>query len=179
MNKDSSPFVIGRDKNVAWLKSVRLIDDKGNFHNDVPIQDALDKARQTALDLVCFNRADGKNLSLCKLIDFGKWKYSEEKAKKKLVKESKKMTKELRFSLEIDIGDVAHKIKQGNDFLDQGMEVIYTMRLKGREKRRLKDAQDKMSEIVKMSSEHGGEISRKVMGSNISVRLSKSGPSSV
>lgn len=172
--KDSLPFVIRRNNQVAWLKTIRLVDENKVFNSNISLQDALRKSSSTGLDLVCFNKPEQDKLALCKLIDFGKWKYNEEKAKKKTYKEGKKITKELRFSLEIDVGDVAHKIKQGNDFLDQGMEVIYTMRLKGRERKRIKDAQNKMNDIVKLSSDHGAEINRKIMGNNISIRLSKS-----
>lgn len=170
---DNSPFVINPVRYPRWLQKTRLVDANDQYKEEVSIQEAIALAQNARLDLVCFSKPDRRNLALCKVIDYGKWKYNEEKAKKKIGKDHKKTCKELRFSLEISENDIAHKIKQANEFLDHGMEVIYTMRLRGRERARMRDAQAKMDEIVGMSSEHGKEVNRKTVGANISVRLAK------
>jgi translation initiation factor IF-3 len=126
------------------------------------------------LDLVCIEQpADGSN-PLCKAIDYGKWKYDSVKKQKKHSKENKKTTKEIRFSLEIQDHDIEHKLNQAQIFLNDGDDVLFTMRLKGRQRRRMSEAVQKMKEIVASCSEYGKEVDPiKTMNGSVSVRMTK------
>lgn len=151
---------------------LKLIDANNVFHKEIHISKAKDMAKIAGLDLVCFNKPSGSELAFCKIIDFGKWKYSEEKKSKKLKSESKHQDKEIRFSPLIADNDINHKVKQASEFIDEGMDVTFTMQLKGRQKIYFKEAEEKMTNIVKMC-DNAKEISRKTSGGNISVRLTK------
>ena len=88
-----------------------------HFHQKGLWEDAVEKSKIQGLDVVCFKDQTEKELAFCKMIDYGKWKYSEDKKKKKQNKEHKKTTKEIRISLGISDHDLEHKVKQAKDFL--------------------------------------------------------------
>lgn len=166
-NNSSEPFILRKSD----FKEIRLVDNKGEYRQKVSMTEAKNIASFSNLDLVCFNRPNEKSLALCKIIDFGKWKYSEEKKKKKLNKENKRETKEMRFSPAIGVNDIRHKVKQVNGFLEEGHEVILSMRLKGRELNYFNEADKIISQIANECN--GSEISRKRTGKMINVRLGK------
>lgn len=152
---------------------VKLLDQNGQFHNSVRTLDAQRMARDLDLDLVCFSRPLGNELAFCKIINFNKWKYEEEKRKKKMSKEGRRENKEIRLSPNIAENDIAHKMKQVNEFLDEGDEVTLIMKLKGREKSHFDLAEIKMNEIIKITEEHGKVTGRKRTDNLIIVRLTK------
>lgn len=162
------PFIIDRR---TEFKYIRLIDENQNFHDKVFVGDARAKADEIGLSLVCFNYPDKNNLALCKIIDYGKWKYQQEKSHKKEQSVHKTVVKEIRFSPVISDNDVEHKINQVREFLREGDEVILSMRFKGIHKRLMTIGSEKMNEIVKMCNEYGEEVSRKSAGFQIMVRL--------
>jgi len=169
--KNNDPFII----NLKYdrFEYVRLLDDKKVFHNQIKTVDACRMADSVGLNLVCFNKPTDKELAFCKMVDFNKWKYEEEKARKKMEKQSKHCNKEMRFSPVIDDNDIGHKMKQVNEFLDEGNDVTLTMKLKGREKAHFPEAQAKMNKIVTMVDGHGKEVSRKKSESMIIVQVTK------
>ena len=167
--KSSEPFVI----RYITFDTIKLLDQNGQFHNQIKTLDAQKRALDIGLDLVCFNKPNGNDLAFCKLIDFNKWKYDEEKRKKKEAKENKRESKEIRLSPNIADNDVKHKIKQVNEFLDDGDDVALIMKLRGREKIYFTEAETRMNMIVGMCDGHGREVFRKKTGDLIIVRLSK------
>jgi len=169
-SNSSEPFVISH----VTFRNTRLVDHTNQYHPDIDVFKAKKMAEENGLDLVCFNRPERNNLALCKLIDYGKWKYSNEKSKKKQQKSHKKTTKEIRFSPVISDHDVEHKLKQVFEFLDDGDDVLFFMRLKGRQRHHFDYAEERMNQIVSMCEEHGKEVSRKKNPSLITVRISKS-----
>jgi translation initiation factor IF-3 len=170
VNKKSEPFVINQRTRTSF-RSVKLVNERNEFQSNIPLRNAIQAAQQAGLDLVCF-KPDGDQ-PLCKIIDFGKWKYNDAKRKKKEKSSQKKTTKELRFSLLISENDVNHKLKQAIEFLDEGDDVLFTMRLKGRDRVHFDDAVVKMNTIIAKCEPHGKEVSRKQGGGMISVRLAK------
>ena len=162
------PFIINRRTDFSHI---RLIDENMNFHDKVFIGDARTKANEVGLSLVCFNLPDKNNLALCKIIDYGKWKYQQEKSHKKEQLIHKNVVKEIRFSPVISDNDVEHKLHQVLGFLKDGDDVILSMRFKGIHKRLMSIGKDKMNEIVKMCDKYGEEVSRKCAGFQIMVRL--------
>jgi len=162
------PFVINRRTD---FKYIRLIDSTEKFHNSIFVGEARDMARDVKLDLVCFNRPEGRKLALCKIIDWGKWKYNHDKAKKKEQSVHKHTVKEVRFSPVIGDHDIGHKIKQINSFLKEGDEVLVTMRFKGIQKRNYSLGEERMNQIVGLCEEYGEVVNRKKTGNQIVVRL--------
>jgi translation initiation factor IF-3 len=126
-------------------KFIRLIDQDNKFQPKYKVADAKKLSKDYGLDLVCFEEGDRNTLPLCKIIDYGKWKYSFDKKHKE---QKHHEAKEFRFSFNIDPNDVSHKIKHAEDFLSTGTNVIFTMFLKGRERDKLDLAETKMAEIV-------------------------------
>jgi len=149
-----------------------LIDENNVFHKEMHISKAKELAKDISLDLVCFSIPSGNQLALCKLIDFGKWKYDEEKRVKKLKKENKKQDKEIRFSPVIDDNDIRHKVKSASDFIEDNFEVSFVMKLKGRQRAFYKEAEVKLNYII-MMCENAKETSRRKTGNSITVRLTK------
>lgn len=169
MNNSSEPFVV----RYITFDTVKLVDQNGQFHAQMKTFEAQRKARDAYLDLVCFNRPSGSDLAFCKIIDFNKWKYDEEKRRKKELKGNRKEYKEMRFSPNIAENDIEHKMRQINEFLDDGSDVTLIMKLRGREKAHFGLAEEKMNQIVKMCEKHGKEVSRKRTGNLIIVGLAK------
>jgi translation initiation factor IF-3 len=170
--KNNDPFIVTS----RMYTSIKLVDENEGFHQSIDTADALTKARNANLDLVCFKVPKGENLAMCKIIDYGKWKYNQDKSKKQQVKANKKVTKEIKFSPVIDDNDIQYRVKRINDFLDEGCDVIATMVLRGRQKQRHREATEMIGEIVKLCADHGTEQSRKSHPGAISIRLSKVKP---
>ena len=163
------PFVV----KFVMFESTKLIDIDGQFHPSFKVSDALIRARDNGLQLVCFNRPEGTNLAFCKIINFNKWQYTEEKKKKKQQLVSRKETKEIKFTPHIEQNDIMHKMRQANEFLDDGDDVILSMQARGRDRIHFDVAESKMNDIVKMCEGHGRESSRKKTNDMIVVRMTK------
>lgn len=114
------------------VKEVRLIDEKGDNHGVVSIHEALEMAAEAGLDLIEISpQADPP---VCKILDFGKYKYELQKRKAEAKKNQKVISiKELKLRPMIDTHDYEVKLKQAKKFLSQGDKVKFTMRYKGRE----------------------------------------------
>jgi translation initiation factor IF-3 len=165
--KESLPFVV----KYANFNITRLVDNAQNYHEKISMGEAKKIAQDCGLDLVCFNEPQDGQLALCKVIDYGKWKYQNEKDKKKQNKVNKKETKEIQFSPVIDTGDIQHKVKHANEFLEEGNDVVLVMKLHGRQKVHHKEAEQKFNEIIKMCN--GKEVSRKINEGIMIARLAK------
>ncbi len=114
------------------VREVRLIDDKGNQSGIVPTMEALRMAREQGLDLV--EVAPQSVPPVCKILDYGKYKFENEKK----IKESRKnqkivKIKEVRMQPKIDDHDLDFKSKHVRQFLDEGNKVKVTIRFRGRE----------------------------------------------
>jgi len=164
------PFIV----EYVNFDKTRLMDNNNVYHQEVKIGKAKELAKFAGLDLVCFNQPTKENIAFCKILDYGKWKYAEEKSKRKH-KEVKKDTKEVRFTPLIADNDIAHKIRQAKEFLLRGDDVAFLMILKGREKHYFDDAVVKMDKIVSGCKDVGHETFRKLNkeAGNIIIRFSK------
>jgi translation initiation factor IF-3 len=166
-----SPFVI---KKRVEFNFVKLMDANGQFHDKVYIADAKDMAKNSNLDLVCFNEPSGKDLAFCKIIDFGKFKYNEMKSKKKAESHSKHMElKEIRFSPSISEHDTEHKLKQVFEFIEEGHEVLLRMTFKGIHRRHMDIGEDVMKGITESCLKVAEVVNEKKIGNQICVRLKK------
>ena len=113
---------------------VRLIDPDGAFIGIVDSKTALEKAKQSELDLICTTvKADPP---VCRIMDFGKWNYEKQKKdkqKKKLERQNRVELRELQFRPNIDVHDLNVKLKKAQEFINDGDKVKMVMKLRGRE----------------------------------------------
>lgn len=113
-------------------KQVRLIDENGENRGVVSISEALRIAEDAGLDLI--EISPQATPPVCKVLDFGKYKYEVQKRKNEAKKNQKVVSiKELKMRPVIDMHDYEVKLKQAKKFLSQGDKVKFTMRFKGRE----------------------------------------------
>ena len=113
-------------------REVLVIGPNGEQVGVKSIQDALTLASYAALDLVLIS--PNANPPVCKILDFGKFRYEQQKRKSEAKKNQKVVEiKELKLRPMIDTHDYEVKVKQAKKFLEQGNKVKFTMRFKGRE----------------------------------------------
>lgn len=114
------------------VKEVRLIDENGENRGVVSIREALQIAADAGLDLIEISPQAVP--PVCKVLDYGKYKYETQKRKAEAKKNQKVIEiKELKLRPMIDKHDYEVKVKQAKRFLDEGNKVKFTMRYKGRE----------------------------------------------
>lgn len=113
-------------------KEVRLINYNGENLGVVSITEALKIAQEVGLDLI--EISPQVTPPVCKVLDYGKYKYEMQKKKNEAKKNQKVVNiKELKLRPMIDTHDYEVKIKQARKFLAQGDKIKFTMRFKGRE----------------------------------------------
>jgi len=111
---------------------VRLIDEKGENIGVVPVAQALGRAEQAGLDLV--EIAPLAEPPVVKILDFGKYKYEEQKRKNEARKKQKVIEiKEIKMRPSIDHHDYEIKMRSVVKFLAEGDKVKVTLRFRGRE----------------------------------------------
>lgn len=114
------------------VSEVRLIDQDGNQAGVVPIASAMTMAREANLDLV--EIAPMASPVVCKILDYGKYKYRESKKRHEArVRQKQVELKEIKFHLVISEADYAVKLKNAQRFLDSGNRVKVTWWFRGRE----------------------------------------------
>jgi len=113
-------------------REIRLIGSQGEQVGVMSSKDALKMARDEELDLVMI--APTANPPVCKIIDYGKYRYEMTRKEKEARKKQKVIeTKEVRLSPNIDENDMNTKIKAARKFLEKGDKVKVTLRFRGRE----------------------------------------------
>ena len=114
------------------VREVRLIDDEGSQMGIVPTLEALRMAKDKGLDLV--EVSPNANPPVCKILDFGKYRFEQEKKLRDSKKNQKVLKfKEIRMQPKIGSGDLDTKAKHVQEFLDDGAKVKVTIRFRGRE----------------------------------------------
>ena len=114
------------------VAEVRLIGADGEQIGVVTRDDALDRAANIGLDLVIV--ADNADPPVCKIMDYGKFKYEEQKKKNEARKKQKTIeVKEIKLRPNIDSHDYDVKMRSMEKFLGEGDKVKVTMRFRGRE----------------------------------------------
>lgn len=113
-------------------KEVRLIDDDGNQLGVVPTEEAIRIAESKDLDLV--NMSPNQTPPVCKILDYGKYRFEMIK-KEKEAKKNQKQTelREVWLSMTIENHDLEVKAKQAGKFLCAGDKVKVSIRLRGRQ----------------------------------------------
>ena len=114
------------------MREVRLIDQDGNNQGIVSTRDALERATDVDLDLV--EVSPTASPPVCKILDFGRYKYEMQKRANEARKKQKTIdVKEIKMRPNIDDHDYNVKLKSIQKFLNEGDKVKVTMRFRGRE----------------------------------------------
>lgn len=111
---------------------MRLIGSQGDQLGVMALKEALTLAREKNLDLVKI--APQANPPVCKIIDYGKYRFEQSKREKEARKNQRIVeVKEIRLSLNIDQHDIDTKQKRAMNFLTAGNKVKVSIRFRGRE----------------------------------------------
>ncbi|RHP24822.1 translation initiation factor IF-3 [Clostridium sp. AM27-31LB] len=113
-------------------REVRLVSESGEQLGIMSSREALKLAREADLDLVKI--APNAKPPVCKIIDYGKYRYELARKEKEAKKKQKTMeVKEVRLSPNIDTNDLNTKANQARKFITKGDKVKVTLRFRGRE----------------------------------------------
>ena len=131
---------------------VRVIDETGAMLGILPIEEALRLAEERNLDLV--NVSPNANPPVCKILDYGKYRYGVQKREKD-AKKRQKVTevKEVRLSTFIEEHDIQVKAKNASKFLQEGNRVKVSLRLRGRERDYANHAIEVMNDFAESLSD--------------------------
>jgi translation initiation factor IF-3 len=112
-------------------KEVRCVAPEGEL-GVIPTSEALEKAYNLGLDLVVV--ADKAKPPVTKIMDYGKFKYQQDKKKKEAKKKQVRIDlKEIKFTSKINQHDIDYKVKHAQEFLEKGKHVKFRVFLRGRE----------------------------------------------
>lgn len=135
-------------------KEIRLIDENGEQLGIVSSREAQKIADERKLDLVKI--APTVKPPVCRIMDYGKYKFDQAKKEKEARKKQKTVdVKELRLSPSIDTHDVQVKVKKANEFLKDGDKVKISIRFRGREIGHSKVGMQIMEDFAKATEEFG------------------------
>ena len=135
-------------------KEIRLIDENGEQLGIVSSREAQKIADERKLDLVKI--APTAKPPVCRIMDYGKYKFDQAKNEKEARKKQKTVdVKELRLSPSIDTHDVQVKVKKANEFLKDGDKVKISIRFRGREIGHSKVGMQIMEDFAKATEEFG------------------------
>ena len=149
--KDSKQTQINEEIRAS---EVRLINENGEMVGSVSIDAALRQAEAADLDLV--NISPNAVPPVCKILDYGKYRYEQQK-KEKTAKKNQHVTeiKEIRLSASIEDHDVQVKARTAMKFLQDGDKVKVSLRFRGRERDYTQLGFDAMAKFADMVSEYG------------------------
>jgi len=129
INEDSAIAQNRRCNEQIRISPIRLIDQNNEQHGVVSTDDAMNMARSAGLDLV--EVAPNERPPVCRIMDYGKFKYSQKKRKQK---SHEQKIKEIRFRPDIGEHDRDIKMNRAKGFLEKGNKVQFTMLFRGRER---------------------------------------------
>ena len=147
------------NRDIRGVRDVQLIDQDGQNRGVVPFFDALKLAEESGLDLV--EIAPNSAPPVCKLLDYGRFRFLEQKKQSEARKRQKTVeVKEIKLRPGIDKHDYEVKMKAVQRFFEEGDKVKVTLRFRGREiahqdigLRLLERVKQETQEIAKVESE--------------------------
>jgi translation initiation factor IF-3 len=120
------------NRDIRGVREVQLIDDTGQNRGVMPFLDALRLAEDAGLDLV--EIAPNSAPPVCKILDYGKYRFLEQKKASEARKKQKTVeVKEIKLRPGIDDHDYDVKMKAMKSFFEEGNKVKITLRFRGRE----------------------------------------------
>ena len=153
-------------------KEVRLIGDQGEQLGIMSVDEALRIATEHELDLVKI--APGSNPPVCKIMDYGKFRFEQAKKEKEAKKNQRVIEiKEIRMSPGIDTNDFNTKLKNAQKFLNDGDRVKVSVRFRGREMAHTEIGADLLKDFAAQCAEIANmDKAPKLEGRNMSMFLS-------
>ena len=131
---------------------VQVIDEQGEKRGVMGIHDALDLAYEKKLDLVLV--APNANPVVCKIMNYGKYKFEQSKKEKEAKKKQKIFEiKEIRITPNIEQHDFEFKLKNAQKFIEDGNKVKITVRFRGREMNYLKLGEQVLNKFIEELAE--------------------------
>ena len=128
-------------------KEVQLIGENGEKLGVVSFNEALEKAEDKNLDLVLV--APNANPVVCKIMNYGKYKFEQAKKEKEAKKKQKVLeVKELRVTPNIEEHDFGFKCKNAKKFIEDGNKVKITVRFRGRELNYVKQGEAALNRFI-------------------------------
>ncbi|MCQ2501461.1 MAG: translation initiation factor IF-3 [Lachnospiraceae bacterium] len=133
-------------------KEVRLISENGEQLGIMSARDAYMKAQEAGMDLVKI--APQAKPPVCKIVDYGKFKYEQARKEKDARKKQKTIEiKEVRLSPNIDTNDLNTKVGAARKFLEKGNKVKITLRFRGREMAHMNSSKHILDEFAAQLSD--------------------------
>ncbi len=154
-------------------REVRLVGPEGEQIGIVPIAEALAKAQEAGLDLVKI--APRAKPPVCRIIDYGKFRYEQSRKEKEARKKQKTVDiKEVRLSPNIDTNDLNTKVGAARKFLAKGNKVKVTLRFRGREMAHMANGRVIMDQFAEQLSDISAvEKAPKVEGRSLTMVLAE------
>lgn len=143
-----------RINNRIRVREVRLIDENGNQVGIITTRDALDMAHDRDLDLV--EVAPNASPPVCRLMDYGKYRYEQTKKEREARKNQKQVElKEIRMQPRTDTHDLQVKVNNARRFLEEGHKVKFSVRFRGREITHPEIGREMLEQIAEDLRDHG------------------------
>ena len=154
-------------------KDVQIIDNEGNKIGPISLNEALDMAYDQKLDLVLV--APNAEPPVCKLMNYGKYKFEQAKREKEARKKQKTFElKEIRVTPNIEEHDFNFKSKNARKFLNDGCKVKITVRFRGREVNNSKAGEVVLNKFIESLEDISSvEKQPKLEGRNMFIILAK------
>ncbi|MGL4461159.1 MAG: translation initiation factor IF-3 [Planctomycetia bacterium] len=153
-NNRAAPPTGPRVNDQIRISPLRVVDANGDMLGVISREQALDRAREQELDLV--EVAPTERPPVCKIMDFGKFKYEQTKKARKSKQHSTQM-KEIRVRPRCGDADLEVKMNHAREFLGERDKVLVTVQFKGRELahvdlgvKLINDLVEKLSDVAKM-----------------------------
>ncbi|MGB9743470.1 MAG: translation initiation factor IF-3 [Minisyncoccales bacterium] len=137
--------------NQIRAKEVRVIDEQGMQIGVLPLNEALKIAQERHLDLI--QVTEKVEPPVCRLADYGKYLYQEEK-KQRGRKEAGGKIKGIRLSFNISPHDLEIRVQQAKKFLEKGNKIKLELPLRGREKGLANFAKEKINKFLEILQEN-------------------------
>ncbi len=155
------------------LKQVQLIDDEGQKLGVMDTKEALEIAYEKNLDLVLV--APNGNPPVCKIMNYGKYKFEQAKKEKEAKKKQKVYElKELRITPNTEEHDFNFKAKNARKFLEDGCKVKITVRFRGRELNYASQGESILNEFIENLADIAVPEKKPVLeGKNMFIILAK------
>ena len=133
-------------------KEVRVIAENGDQLGVMPVKEAMKLAQEAELDLVKI--APKAQPPVCKIIDYGKYRYELARKEKESKKKQKTVeVKEVRISPNIDTNDLNTKVNNAKKFIAKGNKVKVTLRFRGREMAHMQQSKHILDDFAEMLAE--------------------------
>ena len=164
------PFASIRRNHRIRVPKIRVVGPDGNQVGLMDTKEALSIAQEAGLDLV--EVAGNARPPVCRIMDFGKYVYEQQK-KAKDSKGSSSKTKEVKFRPRVDVHDFMTKLRRAEQFLDKGNKVKLTLSFRGREMAHTEIGYDTIGRAIQdLDHMATADNTPRLVGRNINVMLS-------